>query len=382
MVSTCIRLLRGTSALRWHPRGRSRLALRPATAHLHASNEIRHSQFGCALRVTVLFLGLGGAVVGLGGCGTGARGEPPGLAGVHPTEQRFHEPVHHLVTEPARDESPTERSSSTDARPFGSTRASPSRRGHLTRAGSGSTGTPITERGSGRSAPRVQIRDECTPGARPRAQLRASATPSGRRLSIASAPTSTTTPPTSMRRSLPPGSGAASSTVTSCPPAEDVGRGQPGEPTAHDQYPHGSSLAVDLVPPRAGCGSGRHEESQAGSDSRPNALRWKTSGERCPVFDRVEREDHDRVVAGLDLAVDAAVEAGQPLVQGDGPVPGRRTGTSSKRCSTGPARRRQTSPWWSASTVRPRCAARRRSGQVFEVFATENDTSGARGSPR
>ena len=28
----------------------------------------------------------------------------------------------------------------------------------------------------------------------------------------------------------------------------------------------------------AGCGSGRHEESQAGSDSRPNALRWKTSG--------------------------------------------------------------------------------------------------------
>ena len=37
--------------------------------------------------------------------------------------------------------------------------------------------------------------------------------------------------------------------------AQDVGRGQPGEPAAHDQYPHGSSLA-DLVPPRPGAGRG------------------------------------------------------------------------------------------------------------------------------
>src|SRR5262249_46584046 len=41
----------------------------------------------------------------------------------------------------------------------------------------------------------------------------------------------------------------------------------------------------------------------------------------------------------------------------------------------GPASCRQTSPWWSARIVTPRCAARRSAGQVFDEFATENDTS-------
>ena len=61
-----------------------------------------------------------------------------------------------------------------------------------------SSGTPISERGSGRSAPRVQIREDavvgCTTVEAERA--RPASTPSGRRLSIASAPTSTLTPAT------------------------------------------------------------------------------------------------------------------------------------------------------------------------------------------
>ena len=116
--------------------------------------------------------------------------------------------------------SPTERSPSTGTPGCSaSTRASPaSERTPDSRSSRRSTGTPITERGSGRSAPRVQIRDDCTAGCTTSSPSSwASATPSGRRLSIASAPTSTTTPPTSARRSLPPGSGAASSTVTSWP---------------------------------------------------------------------------------------------------------------------------------------------------------------------
>ena len=181
--------------------------------------------------------------------------------------------------------SPTERSSST-AMPArsASTRASPSsERTPDSRSSRRSTGTPITERGSGRSAPRVQIRDDCTAGCTTSSpSSRASATPSGRRLSIASAPTSTTTPPTSVRRSLPPGSGAASSTVTSWPSlAEDVGRGQPGEPTAHDQYPHGSSLA-DLVPPRPGAGRGGTRSLRRVRTAVRTRCGGRPAAETCP----------------------------------------------------------------------------------------------------
>ena len=60
-----------------------------------------------------------------------------------------------------------------------------------------------------------------------------------------------------------------------------VRRGQPGEPTADHHVPARPASRPASDRPRAapaGCGSGRHEESQAGSDSRPKPLRWKTSG--------------------------------------------------------------------------------------------------------
>ena len=100
-------------------------------------------------------------------------------------------------------------------------RARPSSESTPVRASSSrSAGTPITERGSGRSAPRVQMRDEMVAGCtRSRPSERARSTASGRRLSIASAPTSTVTPATSARRSLPPTTGEPSSTSTSSPAA-------------------------------------------------------------------------------------------------------------------------------------------------------------------
>jgi hypothetical protein len=39
---------------------------------------------------------------------------------------------------------------------------------------------------------------------------------------------------------------------------------------------------------------------------------------RVHMFDRVEFEQHDGVVTGLQLAVDAGVEPGRPVHQGDG----------------------------------------------------------------
>ncbi len=47
-----------------------------------------------------------------------------------------------------------------------------------------------------------------------------------------------------------------------------------------------------------------------------------------------------------------------------------------KRCSVGPASCRHTVSWWSASTLTPRWAASRSSGQVLLLVATEKDTSG------
>ena len=93
------------------------------------------------------------------------RREPPGVAGVHPAEQRLDQPVHDLVAEPAGDQV-ADRDVLVDgdaraARP--ATRASPSSDSTpAARSSARSSGTPISERGSGRSAPRVQIRDDCT----------------------------------------------------------------------------------------------------------------------------------------------------------------------------------------------------------------------------
>ena len=115
-----------------------------------------------------------------------------------------------------------------------------------------SAGTPITERGSGRSAPRVQMREEMVAGwTRSRPSERARSTASGRRLSIASAPTSTVTPATSARRSLPPTDGRAlehQHVVTGR--CELVGGGQPGDAGPHDD---GTALGhAASLPDRSG----------------------------------------------------------------------------------------------------------------------------------
>ena len=81
-----------------------------------------------------------------------------------------------------------------------------------------SSGAPISVRGSGRSAPRVQTRDVAPVGWVTGSPVAAaSSTPSGRRLIIASAPTSTAIPATSPRRSLPPSRSDPSRTSTSWP---------------------------------------------------------------------------------------------------------------------------------------------------------------------
>ena len=81
-----------------------------------------------------------------------------------------------------------------------------------------SDGTPMNwRRGSGRSAPSVQIADDVGPGTvrwSPSPASAISAVPSGRVTSSASAPSSTATPAIPETDSLPPSRGDPSSTVT------------------------------------------------------------------------------------------------------------------------------------------------------------------------
>ena len=81
-----------------------------------------------------------------------------------------------------------------------------------------SDGTPMNcRRGSGRSAPSVQIADDVGPGSvrwSPSPASAISAVPSGRVTSSASAPSSTATPAIPDTDSLPPSRGEPSSTVT------------------------------------------------------------------------------------------------------------------------------------------------------------------------
>ena len=80
-----------------------------------------------------------------------------------------------------------------------------------------SVGTPISVGGSGRMAPRVHTDALVVSGwvrSLPRPTARVRSTASGRRFSMASAPSSTGTPATSDTLSLPPIRGEPSSTVT------------------------------------------------------------------------------------------------------------------------------------------------------------------------
>ena len=261
------------------------------------------------------------------------RGEQPGVAGVDAAEQRLDQPVGDLGAEPLVDQV-ADRDVAVDRRrrqlaARGPGRA-PRRRARPRRASwARSSGTPISERGSGRSAPRVQIRDDAVVGCSiGRPSARASSTPSGRRLSIASAPTSTRTPPTSARRSLPPTAVRASSTSTSCPAAtRSCAAVRPAMPpptttTRSTTGPlcqrQGPGRGDGCGPPRPGSrcqpASDQPAEAAAVEDQRRGGV---------GVLDGVQLEQHDRVVARLDLAVDGAVEPGQPLVEGDRAVAGR-----------------------------------------------------------
>ena len=141
----------------------------------------------------------------------GAGGDLAGVAGVHPAEQRLHEPVDDLAAEPLLDQPAdadvlaVERGSPgapAPARPG----PGPAARQHAAVGQRPGVGGDAHQRARHRpQPPRVHrfavVVAGCT-SRRPGPTLRASATASGRRLSIDSAPTSTATPPTSATREL------------------------------------------------------------------------------------------------------------------------------------------------------------------------------------
>ncbi len=140
----------------------------------------------------------------------GARRDLAGVAGVHPAEQRLHQPVDDLAAEALLDQPADADVLAVEAggrqpaleRDPGQPEAE---RTPLSASARVSAGTPISVRGIGRSRPRDQrfavVVAGCTIRS-PSPAARASATASGRRLSIASAPTSTVTPPTSAQGEL------------------------------------------------------------------------------------------------------------------------------------------------------------------------------------
>ena len=119
---------------------------------------------------------------------------------------------------------PSSSATDTSSSPSGSTvsfraRARPSSESTpVVASASRSRGTPSSVRGSGRSAPRVQIWVDPAAGCTTSSPSSATRpTASGRRASIDSAPTSTSTPPTVPSRSLPPTTGELSRTSTDSP---------------------------------------------------------------------------------------------------------------------------------------------------------------------
>ena len=139
-----------------------------------------------------------------------------------------------------------------------------------------SSGAPISDLGSVRSSPRVQIRGEAAVGwTTSIPSARARSTPSGRRLSIASAPTSTVRPATSCRRSLPPTCDDPSRRSTSWRAilAQEVRRRESGDASTDDDgspSAHPVSLVQALI-----SGTGGNVSVSAGTGwraSRPIAM--------------------------------------------------------------------------------------------------------------
>ena len=150
------------------------------------------------------------------------RRDAAGVAGVHASEQRLDEAVDELVAEPRRDQV-ADRDVVVDggdglgARAGQALGAEHAAGGELRR---GRRGRPSASAASCAGTPRDHTADVAGVGWTTSApSSAASASPSGRRASIASAPTSTVSPATSPRRSLPPTWGEPSSSRTSRPVA-------------------------------------------------------------------------------------------------------------------------------------------------------------------
>ena len=190
----------------------------------------------------------------------GARRQPPGMAGVHTAEQRLHQPVDHLVAEPARHQV-TDRDVVVERRG----RAARPRRGPAPPR----RGRPDS-RSSGRSQRhahhRARQRPQRAAGPDPRrldrrvhdlqpelaGQRDAFRTAVEHRLRADVDHHAADLGPPELAAGL--GRRLEHRDLVAVR-VEDVGRGQPGQPTAHHQNPHGPSLA-DLVPPRPGAGRG------------------------------------------------------------------------------------------------------------------------------
>ena len=151
----------------------------------------------------------------------------------------------------------------------------------------------MSERGSGRSPPRVQTLERVTAGCTTsRPSSRASSTPSGRRLSIDSAPTSTATPPTSARRSLPPASAARLEDLhVGAVQSQGVRRGQTGQASADDHH----AAHPDTFPdPAWGAGASDRNRPDAG-----HVRVAMTTATRRPTFRRTIAAAATLAVLGL-----------------------------------------------------------------------------------
>ena len=116
--------------------------------------------------------------------------------------------------------------------------------------------------------------------------------------------------------------------------------------------------------------------AHAEASRRPKPLRWKTRGAAAVgVVDRVQLEQHQGVVAGLDLRLDRAVEGGDRVVEQQRAVARSCTASPSKRWSAGPASWPHTASWWSASTLRPRWRAAQHRARCSRCSRRRTETS-------
>ena len=151
------------------------------------------------------------------------------------------------------------------------------------------------------------------------------------------------------------------------------GRGQPEVPSQRARANHECALG-GLRPTRSarsGSGGGSAGEAAEGAAVEDQGVAG------VALVDGVQAEE-ERRRGRRPRPPRRSVQSkrARPSSRVTAPSSETRTGMPSKRWSGSPASWRQTALWWSARTVTPRWPARRRSGQVLEVRAIENDTSG------